>query len=749
MQIHHPGDPNLINALRAVMAAEGIVTDDSMIADGKLRRVHVGGDRKGTRNGWYKLHADGVPAGAFGSWRFGITKTWRLSTAPVEADAAAKQRLDQTKQREEDDGRLHERARAKAAKIWEHAKPAPADHPYLVSKQVRPHDLRISCGSLVVPVRDHEGVLQSVQFIRRDGTKRFLAGGRVGGCFHLISRPKTKLFIAEGWATAATVHEAIGEAVAIAFDAANLVPVAKALRRKFGCLELVVCSDDDYRTQGNPGQRKASEAAQALGTRVAVAIPRFPNAQSRGTDFNDLARLEGLEAVRHQLAAAKKPWPQREANPWDAAKDMTEFLTQEDTQVEFFEPRLLAREFVTEFFSPRGVCKSEVASHLAVKHARNGLRVLYLDRDNPRRHSNARFRAWGAEGLKTLKALSREKVPPLTNVKAWSVFPYRDYDLVIIDSFDSHAEGVGEQDSARPSRAIAPLLDIAHREGGPAVLVLGNTVRSGKHSRGSGVVEDRADIIYEVRDITGWTPSGNKDWWEELPPASAADWASRASRKKKRPEKVSAAFICTKLRGEEPEPFGLEIDFTKEPRALREITDEIDKAGTEARETRRRDLQQKLDLATKALVAELARREKAGEPPLHKDRGAVPFLSAIGLGRNQARELLKRWAGKEWVFRPLEGERGNPLGVFAAENPDMERNSGANQATTGHAKTLGTKDLHLRHQHEQAPAVIPFHETPVSSGSDAVGDLRYSTNLFKPVEPEIEAASDDNAEELL
>ena len=70
--------------------------------------------------------------------------------------------------------------------------------------------------------------------------------------------------------------------------------------------------------------------------------------------------------------------------------------------------------------------------------------------------------------------------------------------MVAIDSLDATAEGVGEQDSARPARAIAPILDLCHRAGGPAVVVLGNVVKNGAHSRGSGVVEDRADIAYEA-----------------------------------------------------------------------------------------------------------------------------------------------------------------------------------------------------------------------------------------------------------
>lgn len=68
--------------LRWAMAAEGIITHEPLVADGRLHRVHVVDDRPGRRNGWYVLHADSRPAGAFGSWRLGVFKTWRDEQPP-------------------------------------------------------------------------------------------------------------------------------------------------------------------------------------------------------------------------------------------------------------------------------------------------------------------------------------------------------------------------------------------------------------------------------------------------------------------------------------------------------------------------------------------------------------------------------------------------------------------------------------------------------------------------------------------
>ena len=106
-----------------------------------------------------------------------------------------------------------------------------------------------------------------------DGRKTFLTGGRKRGCYYAIGRPVDALCIAEGYATAATIHEATGQATACAFDAGNLEPVARALRGKFPRSRITVCADNDAGTQGNPGVRYAEAAARAV--RGFLAVPSF------------------------------------------------------------------------------------------------------------------------------------------------------------------------------------------------------------------------------------------------------------------------------------------------------------------------------------------------------------------------------------------------------------------------------------------------------------------------------------------
>ena len=90
------------------------------------------------------------------------------------------------KQREQEDERNRTKARNKANNIWEQSTEAPTDHPYLLSKNVKPHGLKLYRGKLVVPLYDQDSILQSLQFIGPDGDKKFLVGGLTKGCYYPI-----------------------------------------------------------------------------------------------------------------------------------------------------------------------------------------------------------------------------------------------------------------------------------------------------------------------------------------------------------------------------------------------------------------------------------------------------------------------------------------------------------------------------------------------------------------------------------
>lgn len=279
-------DPRI--AFLDAMRGAGISAADpsEILADGVLHRFRVEGDKAHTRNGWAVLHADvGRPAaGAFGHWRTGKSHTWRagghrLSAAEqVQVDAAI---VLARRQREDEIALQHCDAQVRARDIWARSEPADPSHRYLVRKGVKPHGIRQLHGLLVIPLRDAAGEIWSVEFIAPDGTKRFLKGGRKRGCYFSIGKLSERLLIAEGFATAASLHEATGDAVAVAFDCGNLKPVARALCAKFPHVAIVICADNDL-SEGNPGLTMAHAAAAAVGGKVAVPPP--------GYDFNDMVQ---------------------------------------------------------------------------------------------------------------------------------------------------------------------------------------------------------------------------------------------------------------------------------------------------------------------------------------------------------------------------------------------------------------------------------------------------------------------------
>jgi putative DNA primase/helicase len=276
--------------LRA-MAAAGIVTADAIPADGLLHRFHVEGDNRGSRNGWAVLHLDGVPAGAFGSWRLGTAGSWcaRSRSQMTSAERAAhRNRVELARQQAQAErARVHAAAADRAVQLLNEAQPAEAQHPYLVRKRVPPLDAR-QCGDrLVLPVRDFSGKLHSLQFIGGDGTKILLKGGRKRGHFIPVagqSSRASRVLICEGWATGATLAQVEPQALVLAaIDAGNLKPVAVAVRQLWPLAKIIICADADP-----IGIAKAHAAALAAAAHMAV--PPFPKGVV-GTDFNDLAAV--------------------------------------------------------------------------------------------------------------------------------------------------------------------------------------------------------------------------------------------------------------------------------------------------------------------------------------------------------------------------------------------------------------------------------------------------------------------------
>jgi len=204
-----------------------------------------------------------------------------------------------------------------AARAWAKYLPTtatPSD--YLARKGVSAHGLRYSPagnGTVAVPMCDVTGKVWGLQIIRgknrRAGAmeKEYWPRGlSKTGHYHLIGTPLYVILVAEGYATAATLFEATGLPTAVAFDAGNLMHVAQALHKAYPRAYILVCADDDYLTEGNPGVTAAQNAAVAVGG--GWVKPQFPadRAGKKLTDFNDLQHFPqgGTQVVRAQIEEA-------------------------------------------------------------------------------------------------------------------------------------------------------------------------------------------------------------------------------------------------------------------------------------------------------------------------------------------------------------------------------------------------------------------------------------------------------------
>jgi phage/plasmid primase-like uncharacterized protein len=281
-----PAEQQLIDAI----AYEGLTPPATVQLDGRLHRFKSGPGADKT--GWYVAFADARPAGVFGCWRTGVEQSWRAETGhqmtPAEEVAHAKRLAEMRAERDAEQARLYEVTAKLCADIWSDLAEAPADHPYLARKGIVPHGARVTGdGRLVVPLYGADGTLSSLQYVTGDGVKRYQYGGATGGKFWILG-PVTDgvMYLAEGFATAATIHEVTGRPCAVAYSASNLVPVAGTLLEMFGP-DLCIVADND---KGHAGQRAADQAQAKHGVRY-VMPPDLGDANDYVQAGKDLAAL--------------------------------------------------------------------------------------------------------------------------------------------------------------------------------------------------------------------------------------------------------------------------------------------------------------------------------------------------------------------------------------------------------------------------------------------------------------------------
>ncbi|MEG1836591.1 MAG: AAA family ATPase, partial [Synergistaceae bacterium] len=287
--------------------------------NGKIHRFAVEGDKGNEKAGWYIAWCDDAMVGVVGSWSGGgFERTWygnigRELTA--EEIIEYKERLRVAKEIHEVEKQKHYEQIANAvSKILQEVLPATSDHPYLERKQVKSYNIyRTGDNRLMMPIL-LDGRLASAQYISEDGSKQFHGGGEIkGGYFNigpLPPNPGSAVYLAEGYATAASIYEQTQCTTVIALNAGNLLNVAKWLRERLGATqEIIVVGDNDA---SGTGQRAANECGTVTGARVIIP-PVIGDANDYINNGGDLKAL--LQGTSNWLTQAddfcSKPSPIR------------------------------------------------------------------------------------------------------------------------------------------------------------------------------------------------------------------------------------------------------------------------------------------------------------------------------------------------------------------------------------------------------------------------------------------------------
>ncbi len=308
-----PQKTDPLREFATALSEAGLKLEGPPLMDGKLHRVPVEGDRAGGRSGAYRAFLDGRPAGMIQNWKTGYKERWKSNGAVLSAEEranllaeAAQKRID----RQNEMDRLQEQKAIECAARLSSLDEASPDHPYLARKGVGVYGLYVNnSGDLVVPLKDAQGKLWSLQRIKENGEKPFEKDARKQGCFHTIGelRHADEILIAEGYATGVSVYEATGRPVVLALDSGNLLSVAKSLHETYPAKHITILGDDDRHLPDrepplpNVGREKAIEAAREVeGNAI---FPTFLESENGAdfTDFNDLARNRGLETVFRQI----------------------------------------------------------------------------------------------------------------------------------------------------------------------------------------------------------------------------------------------------------------------------------------------------------------------------------------------------------------------------------------------------------------------------------------------------------------
>jgi len=273
-----------------------MASNEEIISDGEIHRFRLADEHRGKKSGWYIIIDNKIVS--FGSWKghkYNVKLKHNCSSIELDKSEISKKIKEAEQQRILD----HRLAACGAWTIWNSSLECHS-HLYLSNKKVNAHGLRAKDSNLLIPLVNNHGQLCSLQFINSAGKKWFLKGGKIQGSYFYIGDLLTnsKIIISEGYSTAATLFDVTNLPQVIAFNANNLVEVAKVIRTKFPTTQLVIAADNDFMGKQNIGLMKGKEAARSVNGEL--ILPKFLS-NDLGSDFNDFVKFYGKDKLSSAL----------------------------------------------------------------------------------------------------------------------------------------------------------------------------------------------------------------------------------------------------------------------------------------------------------------------------------------------------------------------------------------------------------------------------------------------------------------
>lgn len=319
----------VLGEFKKALEANGLIIENEPIMDGKIHRVSVLGDKGRELSGAYKGFLDEYPAGFIQNFKTGFKQNWKFQSRNTNFSGklTTKNMQEPIKQTQKEQNllELQEKTAQKLELEYKNAKPADPKHPYLIKKGIQNtyHLKQDEYKALLIPLQDTKGKIWAVQRIFSNGDKIIGVikskaekeqgveyAAKKSGCFSIIGAENlnqmNEFIIAEGFATAATLNEALQKPIIMGVDSGNLIKIVENLKNEYPNITITIAADNDKRREFegsvNVGAKVAEEIKQKY-PQTKLIIPKINNEEAKLgiSDFNDIYLKKGIEAVISQF----------------------------------------------------------------------------------------------------------------------------------------------------------------------------------------------------------------------------------------------------------------------------------------------------------------------------------------------------------------------------------------------------------------------------------------------------------------